>query len=217
MPPVTLDPDYVPDTHGLVYFERPIIGRDAVHPGVEFGIDALQWQPGYVQGIPGLAITTWGYSTDPQVPPIPLGRADWPFGFDTDHELPDTTPQAMVSIIEDRRLLAALWQLSSQTDLVATSEDRPNRPAARRIARKGYSPDPIRRIYLNPKTGRHHQPPSGGRQYTHRWVVGPHWRQQPYGPGRNLRRARYIAAYLKGPEDKPLRVRDSVKVWTRRT
>jgi hypothetical protein len=43
--------------------------------------------------------------------------------------------------------------------------------------------------------------------------VRPHWRRQAYGPGRTLCKAILIAQHIKGPVDKPLRLRDAVKVW----
>jgi hypothetical protein len=52
-----------------------------------------------------------------------------------------------------------------------------------------------------------------GREYSCQWIVKPHWRQQAYGPGRSLRKAILIAEHIRGPQDKPLRVRDAVKVW----
>jgi hypothetical protein len=36
-----------------------------------------------------------------------------------------------------------------------------------------------------------------------RWIVGGHWRNQPYKDSTKLI---YIMPYVKGPEDKPLRV-----------
>lgn len=216
MPPVTLTPESVPDVHGFVFFERPIVGQDALHPDIEISVDALQWQPEFVRGIPALAITTWEHHSDPQFPPTPLGRSDWPVGFDTDHQLPDVPAQSMESITEDRRLLAALWQLTAQPELVASTHEKPYRAAAKRISRRGYTPQSVRFVYLNRKTGRRNQPGSTGtRTYSHQWIVRPHWRQQPYGPGRSLRRATYIDAHVKGPEDKPLRVRDTIKVWNK--
>lgn len=40
----------------------------------------------------------------------------------------------------------------------------------------------------------------------HRHLVGSHWKWQPYGPQRALRRRIFVAGYVRGPEDKPLRV-----------
>ena len=46
--------------------------------------------------------------------------------------------------------------------------------------------------------------------WTHRWLVRGHWRQQPHGFNRQLRRLKWIDPYVKGPEDKPLDVRPTL-------
>jgi len=46
--------------------------------------------------------------------------------------------------------------------------------------------------------------------WTHRWLVRGHWRQQPHGFNRKLRRLKWIDPYVKGPEDKPLDIRPTV-------
>lgn len=56
---------------------------------------------------------------------------------------------------------------------------------------------------------------ASGRVYTHRWIVRGHWRQQPYGPGRTLRRPTWLASYIKGPAGAPLLIKDTVRVWCR--
>lgn len=43
------------------------------------------------------------------------------------------------------------------------------------------------------------------REWHCQWVVSGHWRNQPYGPARCLRRLVYVNPYVKGPENKPLR------------
>lgn len=37
------------------------------------------------------------------------------------------------------------------------------------------------------------------------WLVAGHWRQQPYGPKRGLRRAQWIAGFVKGPDGRPMK------------
>lgn len=54
-----------------------------------------------------------------------------------------------------------------------------------------------------------------GRRYRHRWVVSGHWRDQPYGPERSLRRKQWIATYIKGPDGAPLLATERVNVWRR--
>lgn len=57
--------------------------------------------------------------------------------------------------------------------------------------------------------GRKHAAPD------HRFIVSGHWREQPYGPGRSQRRRQWIAPYIKGPKDKPLRLDETVRVLRR--
>lgn len=51
--------------------------------------------------------------------------------------------------------------------------------------------------------------------YSHRFVVGGHWRNQWY-PGSNVHRQIWISPYVKGPEDAPLLVKPRrAYTWTR--
>ena len=50
------------------------------------------------------------------------------------------------------------------------------------------------------------------REYAYRFIVRGFYRQQPYGPGRKLRRRQWIPPFVKGPADKPLRVKDTVNI-----
>lgn len=59
--------------------------------------------------------------------------------------------------------------------------------------------------------------PTTKRPYTQRvWVTG-HWRNQPYGPGRTLRRPVYIHPHLRGPEDAQINLSTTVRVLNNRT
>lgn len=57
------------------------------------------------------------------------------------------------------------------------------------------------------------------RQFTHRWIVRGHMRNQAIGPrnaeGGQQHTRVWIAPYVKGPEDKPLVLKDRVQVWRR--
>lgn len=50
------------------------------------------------------------------------------------------------------------------------------------------------------------------REYSHRWTVDGHWRNQRVGPGRKETRLTWVMPYIKGPDDKPLVV-SSKKVY----
>jgi hypothetical protein len=52
--------------------------------------------------------------------------------------------------------------------------------------------------------------PSTPREY--RWWVKAHWRQQPYGPGRTLRRPFLVLPQLRGPDDKPIKASTVVRM-----
>lgn len=47
-------------------------------------------------------------------------------------------------------------------------------------------------------------------EWSCRWMVGGHWRNQACGVKHGERRLRYIEPFLKGPDDKPLRVSERV-------
>jgi hypothetical protein len=58
---------------------------------------------------------------------------------------------------------------------------------------------------LVPESCRHVEP-DGTRRLDFRFQVRGHFRWQPHGPGRELRRLQWIDPYLKGPADAPVRV-----------
>lgn len=58
-------------------------------------------------------------------------------------------------------------------------------------------------------------PQSGSVQWTRRWWVGGHWRQQACGPNRAQRKPVWIAPHVKGPDDKPLVETPRVHIWRR--
>ena len=49
--------------------------------------------------------------------------------------------------------------------------------------------------------------------YTISFIVRGFYRNQAYGPGLKLRRRQWIPPFVKGPKDKPLRVKDTVNVF----
>lgn len=56
--------------------------------------------------------------------------------------------------------------------------------------------------------------PVNAREYSHRWMVRGHWRQQRVGPGRKYSKPVYISPHIRGPEDAPLKT-DRVNAWKR--
>jgi hypothetical protein len=110
--------------------------------------------------------------------------------------------------------LIATWLLIDQPRLATTQRLPADRPIRRAYARAG-RPDPqtrVVRLRASTARGQAGTPTSNGREYTHRWWVDPYWRDQPYGPGRSLRRRRLVAGSVRGPDDKPLRLKPTVRV-----
>lgn len=150
---------------------------------------------------------------------MPAGGNNWCFGADTE----DATvaawkadPVRMASMSEDRRWLAALWLLAAQP-LAQSTTWRPNNKAkARRIAKaKLPSSSDVRLINVRHRAHDGEREPhaqNGGRNYTKRWMVEGFWRQQACGPGWTEHRPVFVEAHVRGPKDKPLIVREAVKV-----
>lgn len=148
---------------------------------------------------------------------MPLGRSDWPMGFDTEGTFapPNYTDVQLASIIEDRRWAAAFAILSQQTNIARTRIIDTDRHAAKRLKRRKLSVPKIRLVDINPPK---HVPSGETREvhWTKRWLVRGHWRQQACGPQRSQRRPVFVQPHVKGPEDKPLEVSpEVVKVWRR--
>lgn len=112
------------------------------------------------------------------------------------------------------------WRVTQKlmSERIVLSERRKAaRPARREAQRFGFDAQAPRVIELRrPRT--HEADPDGERsrdvKWTHRWIVGGHWRQQWY-PSIGGHRQRWIGAYEKGPENLPLVIRERVWNWDR--
>lgn len=112
------------------------------------------------------------------------------------------------------RWLACLWLLLQQR--VAVLSRRPaDRPSARRWRREHNDPVPevIEVVLRRPASGTSAEAERNV-DWSHRWLVGGHWRNQ-WMPSMGVHRPTWIAPYVKGPADKPLVVKDKVNVFVR--
>lgn len=100
--------------------------------------------------------------------------------------------------------LQTIWRLAAQ---IVPAVERPER-AARRNAKRAGLVEHVHVVRL-PR----HQPPSGepgsgaAINYSHRFVVRGHWRNQWY-PSIRAHRQVWISPYVKGPDDRPLVVKE---------
>lgn len=231
LPETTLTDELLPDDAGLVCFATPLVGTMS-DTGETINTDAMVWYRGALyDGRDCVTIASYkfthagedignnivGHGLASLDMWNPTGTATWIFGTDTDRtDKHYDTAEQQASTSEDRRWLAAMWLLADQP-LAASTLQRAERPAARRSARRNVTSDvrlqDVRRRPA-PTEGEHGE---GHVDHDHRWMVaGPNgdgfWRQQAYGPRHSLRRPVWIDPYVAGPADKPLKVRETVKV-----
>lgn len=141
-----------------------------------------------------------GYRLPVTTHPVPLGELAW------------DAPKPVVAAV------AAAWLLMQQPTLVERSQQYPDRSVRRAYARQDRPAPEVTIVDLRPAYTPRVQPEEvegDPRRYRVRWVVSGHWRDQPYGPERSLRRRQWIPAYVKGPDGAPLLATEKVNVWRR--
>lgn len=151
----------------------------------------------------------------------PMGRSDWPL----DDHLADPVTWALdaamaTSIIEDRRMVTALFTCLAQQGLASQVAQQGARAEVRRLRRSGIAaaePAKVTIVTLRqPRKLPHAEPaPPGATLRTHRWLVREHPRWQPCGPGRKERRLTIVPAHIKGPPGAPLVIKTRVHRWVR--
>lgn len=82
----------------------------------------------------------------------------------------------------------------------------PDRAARREGNRRGFHERDVVVVRLRRERGEHKEPTGEEANYSHRFIVGGHWRNQWY-PSAHVHRQIWISPYVKGPEDLPLVVK----------
>lgn len=130
-------------------------------------------------------------------------------------------PLASVIVNDSRRsdiraadVLRAVWALSSEPRICDVQR------AAPPPVRHGGPPPMARMVKILVLRENRRSPfvgddDGGGMEYSHRFIVRGFWRNQPCGPHNSERRLQWIPPYVKGPADKPLVVKETVRVWRR--
>ena len=115
--------------------------------------------------------------------------------------------------------IVCLWRLCQQSIADRWTEEL-QRHARKRMTRAHLPVSPITVITLR-RRAQHAEEGETHVEWQHRWMVRGHWRKQPYreenadGEKVTVYRNIYINPYLKGPEDKPLLIRDKVNALIR--
>lgn len=209
-----------PSGCGLIVWDGGIGTIDG--HGVEIPVEAMTWGPSPGGCLIGLWVSRSRVEEESRqelvaelVPPLmPIRGFDLPV---TAEPVPfaELSAEAPLSITA---ALAAAWLLMQQPNLVERTIERPDKAVRRAYGRAGREDPQVLIIDL-----RHQYVPkdadageeTGARRYRHRWVVSGHWRNQPYGPEREMRRRQWIPSYVKGPDGAPLMVTEKVNVWRR--
>lgn len=229
-------------THGFVVFGEPILSwvssDDPLGPVVMGG---LAWLGGVIDLRNGQRLGWFDFTgkVEPDAPGVvslgvvPLGPQPSPrvrglVPLTSSHLVPTETldqhiegersagmtPEGTADHDEDRRLLLALMILLDSR--ITATKAQPLERAVRRRAARAEVPSDVRVIYLRRPEAvgapKHGETPV---EWSHRWVVSGHWRNQPCGHGRSDRRLTWVSPYVKGPEDKPLVVRPTIGALVR--
>jgi hypothetical protein len=229
MPNFSLAPEDVPSRGGFIYFELPLL-----LPGNPDGVRtwAASWGPlapvhnnvpgvwlswysdkpatlGQASEVGGFMANAWANA--PRL--MPLSNAQVPFGDDGSYG--ETRKGVPYNSARSGwlRILKATWVLMQQS--LARIEDAVyDRPARRRLQKRGYEPPRVRVVTLRRASGSPSTVGDSDREYHHQWIVKGHWRQQWY-PSRGVHRPVWIAPHIKGPEGAPLIGGEKVYAWTR--
>jgi hypothetical protein len=230
--------------HAFVYFARPIAIRDRHRRLVNvkaisympiairsedkgesrYGLgvclySSLRADPKYEDDAPGLRhlADQMQAKFGVQVPELtPLHMVPVWYGLDMKGEEIDVDTGEETGFTEWWTLLQVVFRLMAQR-IAEPTERVPDRHARKRSERAGFESRNVVVVHL--RRARHPRGETPGeqpsqREYTHRWIVGGHWRNQWY---RSLQTHRqiWIAPYQKGPEDKPLVLKPRVYEWDR--
>lgn len=203
-PPATVTDDLAPSPAGLLAWPEPV--------GDTRQLAAVSWTP-HADGWQVLGYRSVGSALDTDLMPALRHEIGWLVPIHAEYIARRTK-------LDGRHPLGPLittWLLIDQqmADTVPAklpkgttkAYQRSQRPAPDvrivRIRPRNTSPSPER---SQPATPRTRAKPD------HRFWVSGHERQQPYGPGRSLRRKINIQPFLKGDENLPIRLSTTVRV-----
>lgn len=201
-----LHPQFMVALTGVVVFDRPM----PCGPVTDSTTQAVAW----ITGKEGTAIVTiardhldgdrWG------VQDIITWTFEQGLEENLDHYDHESSPVTRAMIVADRSLWLAVNLLLTQGGLLEQEPTVVDRATRRRWQRANRREPDVRVVRLRTSHG---HSAGTGRHLSKRFVVRGHWRNQAYGPLRQLRRPMWINPHIKGPDDAPLDARETVYVF----
>jgi hypothetical protein len=122
----------------------------------------------------------------------PVAGIEWTFG--TDGSTSDNAPLL--------RLVHTTFRLMQEWRPARRDQRRPDRGSRRAAQRAGLHERDVLVVHLR-RTRLLAEPSGGSANYSHRFLVSGHWRNQ-WCPSISAHRQTWISPYVKGPADKPL-------------
>lgn len=113
-----------------------------------------------------------------------------------------------------KRIIHTYFLIMSQT-ITTTTPEKGDRAQRRRQERENL---PSEVLVIQFRKTRYTSVERGEERHvdwSHRWIVGGHWRWQPYkdpASGGEIKKRIWISPYVKGPDDKPLKTKERVYV-----
>lgn len=134
-----------------------------------------------------------------RAPLLPTHVSSWAFGKMHPATYDEVTNEGREAGMLVHRQVQAVWRLLQQHLAVVTRE-RPPRAYAKRAARARLPHERVVVVRLRrpPQDRETHEPANVN--WTHRWIVGGHWRNQWYA-ATQMHRQIWISPYVKGPEE----------------
>lgn len=207
LPEMSITPELAPRSTGLLVWQTPLSARPALGGALTLRCCAVAWTPldqglwlelmDTAEGAAALPAQARSLLSSPLLPwkgvllpwrPRLALASGW------------GTPEAEAVLSTVATML-----LATQPGIAEHSIQAPAPRERRRLARQGHPTDPVTVIRPRPtrdRTDTSASAPSGVHR-SHRWLVSGHWRNQPYGPGRSLRRPTWIAPHIAGPAGAP--------------
>lgn len=216
----------LPSAAGFLWLERPLYTVDV--RGMPAAIRCLLWTPA-VNGESGRSGVFLSWLSDCLDPCDDEGQQIYREVHDQGSRMPRYVPYHGDLLTFDRPVhqsgakpgspdlltnwIVAFWSWCKQ-DIPRIERREPDRPMRRRIERMGRPASPVLIVTLRREASQRAEPSDSLIEWTHRWIVRGHWRNQWY-PTQEAHRAIWIDPYVKGPEDAPLVVRERVAAVSR--